>query len=117
MLNYKDATAGTSECENAISTREMLECQNAQLKNATQELSELYKRLEKSLDAKQQKTLKDAHAAWLTYRNSHCVSAASVYEPGSLAGVVRLTCSVDLTKERIRELRMAFKDVLEPATK
>ena len=105
--------AAGANCENAISTEEIISCEELEFKNATRDLSELQKELDNVLNPKQQKALEVAHVAWLAYRKAHCASAALPYDPGSMAAIVSITCAADLTKQRVKELRDSFRDVLE----
>jgi uncharacterized protein YecT (DUF1311 family) len=96
----------------------MLECYSRQFENANRELDRLVQRLNKVLTTKEQKAVKEAQAAWETYRGAHCESVAMPYSPGSITPAVKVACLAKLTRQRIKELSDDFQDSLEiPAGK
>ncbi|MBI2989508.1 MAG: DUF1311 domain-containing protein [Deltaproteobacteria bacterium] len=107
IVDYHNATG--ADCDTAKTTKDIVECEDLQLKNATRTLSDLHKQLNRVLTMKQRKALEKAHAAWLSYREEHCDSAALLYEGGTMETIVSVTCFAEMTKERVKQLRAAFK--------
>ncbi len=110
------ASSTDNNCDILVSPRAMVECYGRQLKNANQDLNEILKRLNKVLNANEQKALKGAQSAWLAYRDAHCESVALQYSPGSIVPAVTAACSVKLTRQRIKDLMDNFRDSLEASS-
>lgn len=108
--------SAANDCDILVSPREMLECYGQQFKNANRELDDLLQRLNKVLNAKEQKAVKEAQAAWVTYRDAHCRSISLPYSPGSITPAVRAACLAKLTRQRVKELSDDFQDSLEAPT-
>jgi uncharacterized protein YecT (DUF1311 family) len=105
-------SAVVSDCNYALSHDEQIECEESRLKRATAELNKLYQELNKVLNAKERKALNDAHKAWLAYRKAHCFSINLPLEPGSIVGVLTVSCPAELTEERVNKLRESFRYLL-----
>jgi uncharacterized protein YecT (DUF1311 family) len=105
ILVFPNRNTAGADCETAMSTVEMLRCEDAEYKDATQELSRVYKQLNKVMTERQRKALEAANTAWMACRKAYCTAATLMYEGGSTAPVVSITCASDLTKEHLKELR------------
>ena len=55
-------------------------------------------------------TLLAAQRAWLTYRDRHCLGASFEARGGSLAPTLDSLCKIELTRERIRQLKALVGD-------
>jgi uncharacterized protein YecT (DUF1311 family) len=102
-------SAVVADCNYALSHDEEIECEESRLKSATAELDKLYQQLDKVLNAEQRKALRDAHKTWLAYRKAHCYSVTLPFVPGSIVGVLAVSCQADLTNERVNTLRESFR--------
>ncbi len=107
VKDYHIAVA--DDCDSAKTTKDIVDCQDAQFKKATQALSNLQQQLSRVLTTKQRKALEKAHSAWLSYREEHCNSAAFLYEGGTMETVISVTCFAELTKERVKQLHSTFE--------
>ncbi|MGE5306182.1 MAG: lysozyme inhibitor LprI family protein [Alphaproteobacteria bacterium] len=56
--------------------------------------------------------MKEAQAAWVMYRDSHCRSMSLPYSPGSITPAVQAACLARLTRQRVKELSDDFRDSL-----
>ncbi len=51
-----------------------------------------------------------AHAAWATYRDTHCQAIAKVYAGGSMAPMQEAQCRAGLAAQRTRALETILAD-------
>jgi uncharacterized protein YecT (DUF1311 family) len=107
-----NSAAEDRECGQADTTAEMLKCFRQALATAEQKLTTLRGRLKHQLSPEEWEPFSNADAAWLAYRKANCISAAALYRGGSMEQVVALACTVEMTRERARELRVLSKDAL-----
>ncbi len=79
------------------------------LKVANAELNAIFSQLMAQLDQHGKDKLRVVERKWLAYRDSHADFEASLYEGGSIQPLIRTNCLVQMTRNRIKEL----KEVLE----
>lgn len=84
-------------------TQNMVECIDAEVRRQDARLNKAYKELMTDLTAPRIKRLQDAQRAWLKFRDSNC---AFYYDPegGTIARVNAVTCMMNLTASRAKEL-------------
>ena len=92
--------------DDAMSTHEQLACAHKELKYWDTILNNEYKKLYKSLPKEEKPRLKDAQRKWIQYRDSECTFEAYEMRGGSAEGILRLGCTVHLTKARAKELKL-----------
>jgi uncharacterized protein YecT (DUF1311 family) len=111
------ARQAVAECDNVYGNMEMIGCEKSEYDKANKELQALVLAIKKNMHPDETKHFDDANAAWLSYRKAHCWSAATLYDAGSMGGLVEMKCHADLTKQRIKQLRQDFADRLTPPSK
>lgn len=97
QLPYAETTAG------------MVDQAAKDLKVANAELNAIFSQLMAQLDQHGKDKLRVVERKWLAYRDSHADFEASLYEGGSIQPLIRTNCLVQMTRNRIKEL----KEVLE----
>lgn len=93
-------------CESPQTTLESKQCLGIELDAVDGELNRVYNALRADQDDEANELLKAAQRAWITYRDTECARVADVVRGGTLAGVLELSCHVDLTKTRTEELAL-----------
>jgi uncharacterized protein YecT (DUF1311 family) len=108
-------TAGLSsaQCKDAVSTKDMQDCADAQWKKSDDELNRVYAETLKKLKAPDADRLRKAQRAWITYRDAHCDAEYQLYAGGSIAAVSLTQCRATLTDQRTKLLQ----DTYSPNTK
>jgi uncharacterized protein YecT (DUF1311 family) len=109
VLTIDHHKATGADCDTAKTTKDIIDCEDLQLKTATHTLTDVHKQLNRVLTMKQRKALEKAHVAWLSYREQHCNSAALLYEGGTMETVISVTCFAEMTRERVKQLRVTFE--------
>jgi uncharacterized protein YecT (DUF1311 family) len=71
-------------------------------------LETLLREIRPSLEAGQRKRLEEAQRQWVRYRDAHCTWVASSSEGGTIQPAVHASCLVNLTWERIGELKLTL---------
>ncbi|MCX7635815.1 MAG: lysozyme inhibitor LprI family protein, partial [Syntrophales bacterium] len=69
-------------------------------------MTRIYKLAMASCDAPGKEKLRKAQRAWIKYRDSCCEAEASLFEGGTMYGLVYTNCMIDLTIERTKRLRV-----------
>lgn len=108
---WMPGTAST-ECERAITTVEMVECEQARFRACREDAESLGIQLKRSLSANQVERFVASVYAWETYSYLACVSESSLYEGGSMEPLVFQACRADLECARVEWLRQAFRETL-----
>ena len=87
-------------------TQSMVECIDAEVRRQDARLNTAYKRLMADLAAARKKQLQEAQRAWLKFRDSNC---DFYYDPegGTIARVNAVTCMMNSTASRAKELEAA----------
>ena len=84
-------------------TQAMVECIDAEVRRQDARLNKAYQELMTDLTTPRKKQLQDAQRAWLKFRDSNC---DFYYDPegGTIARVNAVTCMMNLTASRAKEL-------------
>ena len=110
-----NACASTPDCGSLDTQLEMNTCMAAKFTHADQQLAQKVEALSVLLEG--EKHLLDANTAWQRYRDSHCLSVASIYEGGSLYNSVLLSCKLDQTRIRAQSLDNDYRETVNIITK
>jgi len=73
------------------------------------ELNKVYRELRATLDDTEKARLKEVQLLWLKYRDRNAEFAASLYEGGSIAPMVRSGAMTSATLDRVKELKALFR--------
>lgn len=108
-------------CDNAATTMENTNCREEQAHKADEQLSALYYKVQKAIQAKaaedgalqgyRQRTLEKLRAAqlaWSRYRDAQCGAEEQQNEGGSIAPSVHAGCMKDLADRRMDELQKTY---------
>jgi uncharacterized protein YecT (DUF1311 family) len=114
-------------CAKAETQFEMNQCTAAGFHESDQLLNQVYGRivtsLEKDMDQAQKQKMQDqvafnrtildnlkkAQRAWLAYRDLHCAAAKQIYEGGTIAPAIEMSCLRKVTDHRIEELQDTYE--------
>ena len=77
---------------------------------ADAELNKVYKELRANLSEEQKTKLKEVQVTWLKYRDGNAEFAASLYEGGSIAGMIYAGALTSVTEARTQELKNMFPE-------
>ena len=91
---------------NAQTMIDMKDEAGVKYKQADNEMNRIYKLAAATCDSAGKEKLKKAQLAWIKYRDLCCEAEASIYEGGSMSGLVYTNCMTDLTKERSGRLKV-----------
>ena len=101
-------------CKTQDNTIEINECGKIELAKKDKELNAAYQALmkrlapsDKSDDTKYgdiKKQLVEAQKNWIKYRDADCSAKYTLYEQGSIRGIVHLSCLKEKTEQRTKEL-------------
>tara|TARA_R110000868_G_scaffold273336_2_gene532565 strand:- start:620 stop:895 length:276 start_codon:yes stop_codon:yes gene_type:complete len=83
----------------------MRSCLAKELNAYNEQLSVNYERLHKSLTSKDQENFKKTQKIWLQFREAECDFSAFSEQPGTIAPLIITSCYIDMTKERIKQLK------------
>lgn len=72
-------------------------------------LNTTYNQLMKKLDATAKKKLVAAELAWIKFRDLQAASESDWYRGGSMAPMIYSSCVERLTRERIKDLKLALE--------
>lgn len=98
------ANADDLNCDDPQTTLAIKQCLSAELGVADAALNRVYKAVREDQDDEANELLKTTQRAWITYRDAECDRMADVARGGTLAGVLVLSCHVDMTTSRTKEL-------------
>jgi uncharacterized protein YecT (DUF1311 family) len=114
------ASPSQAACDPAkIGARELAECLRTNADRAERELASVVEAAIKSIDARQgllssqkarwRRSLNDAEAQWVAWRDSECQDVAP-FESGmdTKAGDPRLRCIIDYNAERVSSLKARY---------
>jgi uncharacterized protein YecT (DUF1311 family) len=85
---------------------EMKDEASVKYKQADTDMNRIYKLANSTCDSSGRERLKKAQLAWIKYRNLCCEAEASIYKGGTMYGLVYTNCMTDLTRERLRRLKV-----------
>jgi uncharacterized protein YecT (DUF1311 family) len=122
--------AQAADCIEPQSSAEMKICTEIELKAADVELNKVY--AEAVTAAREQyrtmrgepgykrmpdseAVLRKAQRAWVEFRDANCDYQYQVYYGGSLAGLSYLACKAEMTKARVKELKIMMNGGEEPS--
>lgn len=97
-------------CEDAMTTAEMLQCVGKSFEAANEELVSIYNRLHERLDPERKARLEAAQDAWEIYRDRNADFVASAAEGGTLYPVLRLAAMLEMTRRRSDELQERLEE-------
>jgi uncharacterized protein YecT (DUF1311 family) len=90
--------------------RQLTECVDQRLKRADADLNTVYAAVQKKIEAADQKRLRDAERAWITFRDTECLyRIGGEHQGGTLWPMLELQCRADLTEARVKDLREQLK--------
>ena len=72
------------------------------------ELNSVYKNVLKQLSPKGTEAIKAGQRAWIIFRDKTAEAYGMHEEGGSLEGLMRTNCLIEITQNRIKELKMLF---------
>ena len=110
------ALAQTSDpCTTQSNTIEINECLTQRLKDRDKTLNAEYQSLLRRLKPsdtfdqidypRARRHLIDSQRAWITFRDNDCQGRFVLYELGTIRAAVALTCQIEHTERRTRDLR------------
>lgn len=99
------APSSAQNCNNPITTRDMVECQAMDHQAADDELNIAYQDARADQDQTGRIVLRDAQRAWIKYRDAECNRHADFARGGTIASTIKLSCLTEMTLQRTRELR------------
>lgn len=107
-------SAGSLDCDNAVTTVDMKQCAQNEYDKADKELNDAYKKVMAAVKASGNPKAKDklvaAQRAWIDFRDKDCAFEASVFEGGTMYGLIYTSCLTDHTEKRTKEL-LSFIDM------
>ena len=97
-----------AQCKDAVSTKDMQDCADAEYKKADADLNGVYQTTLKKLKPGDAALLKKAQRAWLAYRDAHCDAQYHLFAGGSIAAVSLTQCRAALTTARAKEIKDSY---------
>lgn len=94
----------------AQTTAEMEQEANTAYQKADGELNKVYKALRETLTDAEKERLKEVQKSWITFRDKEAEFAASLYEGGSMAGLVKINTTTTVTEQRVESLKNLFRE-------
>jgi uncharacterized protein YecT (DUF1311 family) len=91
-------------CTDMEAQADMNVCSNDLAKKVGAELQRAQEKLMGRVDGKNKANVRDAHRAWMTYRDRHCDFEASGVEGGSVHPLIYNLCVLDLNEARLTQL-------------
>jgi len=90
----------------------------ADFQESNKKLNTVYWSIERSLDSKSKKELRDSQRAWLRYRDAEAKFEANVFaQGGTVAPVIYNECRASVSDARVKELHEAVKAWTESGSK
>ena len=118
MIFMAMSIAAIDDCASYQTTYEINQCLMRELKIADDILTNVYgvvvanaKAADATLDRTRDKRIGNysalvrAERAWITFRDTHCVSMAYTMRGGSGDGTASAVCQIEMTELRIKQLR------------
>lgn len=105
VLALASVSAFAKNCDNVESNYDMKICASENLEEQDKRLNEVYAKLMNKLDKGEQKKLKIAQRAWITYRDANCDFAAGEMRGGTGEGLIYVSCLGSMTSDRADELQ------------
>jgi uncharacterized protein YecT (DUF1311 family) len=93
-----------------LTTIGMTDCAEQRLKRADSDLNQAYAGLMKKIEASDQKLLRTAEKAWISFRDSECsYRIGSGDKGGTLRPMREMRCRAELTEARAKDFRTEIK--------
>lgn len=92
----------------AQTTADMEKEAGAALEKADAELNKVYKELRETLSDEEKERLKEVQKLWITFRDKEAEFAASLYDGGTMAGLVKINTMTTATENRVQGLKNLF---------
>lgn len=92
----------------AQTTADMEKEAGAALEKTDAELNKVYKELRETLSEDEKERLKEVQKLWIAFRDKEAEFAASLYDGGSMAGLVKINTMTTATENRVRGLKNLF---------
>lgn len=105
LLSLPVSDARALDCENPLTTVDMISCADLDYQRADKELNQVYVEMRSHLDETARKLLQDSQRAWIAYRDAECKRARDEARGGTLAPVLQISCLAELTEQRIGDLK------------
>ncbi len=102
-MNAQDAP-----CRDKAGTVEAANCFNNAHRAADKTLNQIYGKVRKGLEPREQQALLNAERLWARYRDADCAAERDLYEGGSASGPAYQACLEAQTRHRIAELHAAY---------
>lgn len=109
LLFAQSASSDDTSCKDASTTAAMRACENLRYERADEKLNAAYARLVTQVDQPRREKLKQAQRAWVAFRNANADFLASAAEGGTLAPLIRVTATAEMTETRAAELQKIAK--------
>ncbi|PLW75092.1 lysozyme inhibitor LprI family protein [Cohaesibacter celericrescens] len=103
-LTMASLSAHALDCNNAMTTRDMVECAQMDYNIADGDLNYAYQDLRAGADKTGKLKLRDAQRAWIKFRDAECDRQADAVRGGTMAPLIQMSCLADLTAKRAAEL-------------
>jgi uncharacterized protein YecT (DUF1311 family) len=91
-------------CTDMEAQTDMNICSHDLAKKVGGEMQRSQEKLLGRVDGKNKANVRDAHRAWMTYRDRHCDFEASGVEGGSAHALIYNLCVLDLNDARLKQL-------------
>jgi len=92
------------DCENAVTTVDMIKCADRDYAEADKRLNAYYGELRAGMDETARKLLRNSQRAWIAYRDAECERIRDIARDGTMAPILQISCLADLTEQRIQDL-------------
>jgi uncharacterized protein YecT (DUF1311 family) len=96
-------------CGSAKTTADMRQCENNRYQKAQQDLNTTYEKLMAKLDPIGKGKLQAAETAWVNFRKANADYLADAARGGTLAPLIAITVSAEMTEARTNELKKSLK--------
>jgi uncharacterized protein YecT (DUF1311 family) len=93
-------------CEDASTTRDMVQCADQDYQAADKALNKAYKEKIKYLDEEGLKLLKSSQRAWIKFRDTECLLQRDAGRGGTIAPLLEISCLTSLTRNRTADLQV-----------
>lgn len=103
-------TLGMAMMALAQNQADLNESASAAFEKADGQLNKVYRELRETLTDAEKEHLKEVQKLWITYRDKEAEFAASLYEGGSMAGMVKVNAATTETESRVAALKSHFRE-------
>ncbi len=92
------------DCDNAITTMDMVACADKRYQAADARLNAVYKKSLQDSDAEGAKILRESQRGWISFRDAECLRYRDMARGGTMAPLLQIGCLADMTENRSVEL-------------